>query len=367
MELRDLYGVDRRHVREPEVAYSAVPRQVVWLGHRPAWLALDAAASELAAVEVTSPHVLQRERKGTDTPIVHVAEPSAIDVRRLGRAAAVVLDLSSDGAPPSEQAAAWAALSDLVLVGSRAALRDLRERCPALAERSALFRAPVDVTEHAPLRSLLETRSAQLKAFVHARELTRPLVLFAGPFTLEGGLDLAIDAVHALRTRQPAVRFAAVRHGAIDEPYLDRCRSHALALGVFARIEPCPSADELPFWYALATVVCVPSRSAVDTKPVKLAAAAGRPVVASDLDPLAELIGNNETGFLLPVEDPDTLAAALGALIGDEQEARRLGDAARRTAELELSPAAAARRLRRLWTRALEQRRDGARRVGDRR
>ena len=61
--------------------------------------------------------------------------------------------------------------------------------------------------------------------------------------------------------------------------------------------------------------------------------AAGLAVIAADEGGPAEVIADGQTGRLFRSRDPDSLAAAMRALRADEDERRRLGEAARRAAE----------------------------------
>lgn len=63
------------------------------------------------------------------------------------------------------------------------------------------------------------------------------------------------------------------------------------------------------------------------------AAAAGKPIVASAMGGLRDIVVDGETGLLVPAEDREALAAAMQRLIGDEGLRERLGAAARRRAE----------------------------------
>jgi glycosyltransferase involved in cell wall biosynthesis len=64
------------------------------------------------------------------------------------------------------------------------------------------------------------------------------------------------------------------------------------------------------------------------------AMAASLPVVATRVSAVPEVVVDGETGLLVPVDDPDALAAALARLAGDADLRRRLGDAgARRVRE----------------------------------
>ena len=56
------------------------------------------------------------------------------------------------------------------------------------------------------------------------------------------------------------------------------------------------------------------------------AMAAGLPVVASDVGGVSEAVVDGETGLLVPAGDADALAAAVGRLLADADERRRLGE-----------------------------------------
>jgi glycosyltransferase involved in cell wall biosynthesis len=62
------------------------------------------------------------------------------------------------------------------------------------------------------------------------------------------------------------------------------------------------------------------------------ALAAGRPIVATDADGLAEVLRHNENAFVVPKRDAPALAAGITHLLDNPQERARLGASARRTA-----------------------------------
>ncbi len=88
------------------------------------------------------------------------------------------------------------------------------------------------------------------------------MVLFVGPYTEAGGLDLLLEVVFRLRERMPDLRLAAIPHGPTDPDYRDRCEMRALGLGHHGIVEWEPVDSEVPFWYAIAAVVCSPAREA---------------------------------------------------------------------------------------------------------
>jgi glycosyltransferase involved in cell wall biosynthesis len=58
-----------------------------------------------------------------------------------------------------------------------------------------------------------------------------------------------------------------------------------------------------------------------------------RPVVATDVGGLRDLVVDGETGVVVPPRDPAALRAALDRLLADPALRRRLGSAGRRRAQ----------------------------------
>ena len=59
---------------------------------------------------------------------------------------------------------------------------------------------------------------------------------------------------------------------------------------------------------------------------------AGKPVVATDVGGNKELVAQGKTGWLVPREDPDGLALALGRVVEDARMRSALGEAGQREA-----------------------------------
>jgi len=73
-------------------------------------------------------------------------------------------------------------------------------------------------------------------------------------------------------------------------------------------------------------VVVVPSRMESLPTTVKEAFYLNVPVVATNVGGIPELIKDNETGILVPSENPDRLADAVNELLSDKQKAERLAN-----------------------------------------
>jgi glycosyltransferase involved in cell wall biosynthesis len=83
--------------------------------------------------------------------------------------------------------------------------------------------------------------------------------------------------------------------------------------------------DELQHLYARAAVVACPSRREGFGVACLEAMAHARPVVASAVGGLKDLVVDGETGLLVPSRDPQALRAALERLLADRDLRRRLG------------------------------------------
>lgn len=82
------------------------------------------------------------------------------------------------------------------------------------------------------------------------------------------------------------------------------------------------------------------------------AMACALPVVATDVAGIPELVQHERNGLLAAPRDPDALADALAALLGDRERRRRMGAAARSTVVERFDLRAAARQLQDLFAHA---------------
>lgn len=329
-----------RDRREPAPAGSPEAAfRVIWLGERPWWLDDPAARAELDGIEPGPPV------PGHARPLVVHARASVLHTLRRASHDRLVADIS--GAERLNRAAARVARSaEVVLVDDPDRLRALRG---GPSSTWSLLRTPLDLEEYAPERVLRERRDAALKRFRRLHRLSPRTLLYAGPYRPEGGLHVLLELAERLRARYDDLVVAAIPEGEVDVRYRDACERRALALGHRALIEWEVSDADRPLWYALATTVCVPATGSVPAAPAFRAAAAGVPFLGGAVDSLREL-APGFTGQLVPVGDVRTLADQIESLLDDPARAQAAGAEARRVAEKQLSPAAAARALRSLWS-----------------
>jgi len=143
-----------------------------------------------------------------------------------------------------------------------------------------------------------------------------PEILFAGRLSPEKGVLDLLEAAKGL----PLVV-------AGDGPLRDRVPD---ALGMLPH-------DQLVSLYGRAAIVACPSHREGFGVVCAEAMAHGRPVVASAVGGLIDLVADGETGLLVPPRDPAALRAALLRLLEDGDLRARLGAAGRGRARKRLS------------------------------
>jgi spore coat protein SA len=111
--------------------------------------------------------------------------------------------------------------------------------------------------------------------------------------------------------------------------------------------------DRMPAAYARAAVVVLPSVwEEPFGMPAAEAMAAGRPVVASRVGGLPEVVADGETGLLVAPDDPGALAGALATVVDDAELGRRMAESGRRRARERFSWETVARRTESLYETA---------------
>jgi glycosyltransferase involved in cell wall biosynthesis len=167
-------------------------------------------------------------------------------------------------------------------------------------------------------------------------EAEPPEILFSGRLSAEKGIIELLAATHGLRL---------VVAG--DGPLRSRVPG---ALGFVPR-------EELSLLYERAAIVACPSRREGFGLACAEAMAHGRPVVASAVGGLLDLVVHEETGLLVPPRDPPALRAALDRLLRDRALRRRLGAAARARVARLCSWERVTQRLLDVYTEVSEERR----------
>ena len=201
---------------------------------------------------------------------------------------------------------------------------ELARRAPWLARRvlrraRLVIAASNDLAERARALGAREVRVIPSGVELPERvgiEADPAEVLYAGRLSAEKGVLELLDAAKGLNL---------VVAG--DGPLRDRI---PFARGFVPH-------DELEQLYARAAVVACPSRREGFGVACLEAMAHGRPVVATRVGGLLDLVVDGETGIVVPPRDPAALRSALERLLADPDLRRKLGSAGRDRARTHFS------------------------------
>jgi glycosyltransferase involved in cell wall biosynthesis len=123
----------------------------------------------------------------------------------------------------------------------------------------------------------------------------------------------------------PEVHLALIGDGELRQAL----SAEAGRLGIGPRVHFTGWVEDVPAVLAELDVVVLSSRNEGTPLALIEAAAAARPVVATDVGGVASVVVDGRTGCLVPPSRPEALAAALRRLLDDPAERLRLGEAAR--------------------------------------
>lgn len=157
-----------------------------------------------------------------------------------------------------------------------------------------------------------------------------PVILCPGRISRIKGQHVLIEALAKLGD----VPFLCIIAGSDigHEDYRDELQDLIRARGLEGKVRLASSTNFMAEAYTLASLVVVPSVQAESFGRVAIEAQAmGRLVIATDHGGARETIVNNETGYLVPPNDPEMMAAAIRyALNRDEAMAKAMGVFAQR-------------------------------------
>jgi glycosyltransferase involved in cell wall biosynthesis len=174
-----------------------------------------------------------------------------------------------------------------------------------------------------------------------------PLLLAVGALGRCKGQDLVLDAL---------ARIAHAAHAVFvgEGPDREGLLAQARRLGIEERVRFVGTRRDVADLMHAADLFVHAARWEGFGRVVAEAMAAGRPVVATRVGGVPEIVADGATGRLVEPDRPDALAAAVAALLADRPLAQQLGRAAADFAARELDAAATARGVARVLLAAAE-------------
>ncbi len=250
--------------------------------------------------------------------------------------------------PQREEAeAALAREADRVICATPSEQRFLYWHYRVPLQRLEVLPPGVDTTRFYPIPR------REARAFA-GLDPARKVLLYVGRLDPIKGLDVLLEAMARLKARgvlrtEEALLVLIGGQGEDATPP-ERLRALRDAHGLQDLVLFIGPRDQevLPYYYAAADVVVLPSHYESFGLSLLEAMACGRPVVASRVDGPTALVHHGVSGFLFPPNDPEALAGYLAVLLQDPRLRRRMGWCAFRYAQRYAWPRIA-RRMHRLY------------------
>jgi glycosyltransferase involved in cell wall biosynthesis len=152
--------------------------------------------------------------------------------------------------------------------------------------------------------------------------------LFFGLIKEHKGLDLALDALALARTERPDLRLLIAGEPMTPwRPYEEQIARLDLASSVDLHLGFVPN-ERVPLYFGAADLVVLPYREIFQSGVAVAAYTYGRPVVATPVGGLPELVDEGVTGFVAPAADARALADTLVEATADRTRLDEMGDAA---------------------------------------
>jgi starch synthase len=176
-----------------------------------------------------------------------------------------------------------------------------------------------------------------------------PLVLFFGRIWPYKGLDYLIRAEPLITSRAPQTKIAIAGTG---EDF-DRYRRMMVNPDRFIVLNEYVSDEKRAELFRRASVVVLPYIEASQSFIISIAYRFGKPVVATTVGGLPEMVDHGRTGFLVPPRDVDALADAVIMLMQNEGLRKKFGENGMRKVNVECAPEVVGRQTRVVYRRAV--------------
>jgi glycosyltransferase involved in cell wall biosynthesis len=234
-------------------------------------------------------------------------------------------------------------LSYRIVAVSHAIAHDLTARYRIDAARTVVIRNGIDAWAFRPARP-----AAAVRAELGIAPARRVIVM-AGRMTPQKGWDVLLEAAARLAVVRADLTWLLVGDGPLHAALARR----AAELGVAARFTGARTdmADVL----GCADVVVLASRSEGLPFTLLEAMALGKPVVATRVGGVPEVVEDGRSGRLVPRDDPAALASAVAGVV-DSPDAAAMGARGRARVEATFTLDAMIRSVERLYAAALHER-----------
>lgn len=193
-----------------------------------------------------------------------------------------------------------------------------------LGDRCMTVYPPVDLAEFRPRRESRDAARAKLELAGHS-----PVVGSLGVLNPQKGHEYFIEAAARIRADYPGALFRILGTSSpAHESYERALRTKVAELGLESSlrfVDPGPRAAELLQGLDVFALTSVPRSEGMPTAILE-AMACAKPVVATDVGAVRELVSDGSTGVVVPAENPAAIADAICSLLADDRRRATLGE-----------------------------------------
>lgn len=136
------------------------------------------------------------------------------------------------------------------------------------------------------------------------------VLLFFGFIRDYKGLDTLFEAVSRLKNKIKLKLIVAGEFYSNEAKYKNLIKSLGIEEQLLLRTDFIPS-SEVKYYFSAADAVILPYRNATQSGIVQIAMNFRKPVIAANVGGLGEVISDNNTGYIVEKENPDSLAEAI--------------------------------------------------------
>ena len=177
-----------------------------------------------------------------------------------------------------------------------------------------------------------------------------PLILFFGRIWKYKGLEYLIRAEPLITSKVPGTKIII---SGVGEDF-DRYRRMMVHPDRFIVYNEYVSDEKRAELFRRASVVVLPYIEASQSGVVPIAYRFGKPVVATTVGGLPDMVDHGRTGYLVPPQDANALAEAIIPILQSERLRNELGENGRRKVNTKCAPEAVGRKTREVYRHAID-------------
>ncbi len=158
-------------------------------------------------------------------------------------------------------------------------------------------------------------------------------ILFFGRIQDYKGIEILVAAEPLIAETIPNFQVVIAGTGKRLEPYLSAVHDRKRFVIINRHITD----EEIPQLFKSAAIVVLPYTQASQSGVIPLAYSYRKPVIATRVGGLPEVVDHGKTGILIPPNDAGKLARAVGKLLADREAAQQMGKNGHQKLKAELS------------------------------